>query len=76
MSGFGTADRSAFKPVIGGSNMLGSTPNLVLVPYFEYFDLDNWYEVWDRGALDLREVLSLWTAAVSIQELFGQANSV
>jgi hypothetical protein len=41
-----------------------------LVPYFEYFDLVGWFEIWTSGESNLRGVKSVRTAKVSAQSSF------
>jgi hypothetical protein len=68
------SDRSVFRVVFRGSNVLGSIGYKLgeLVPYFECFDLVSWFEIWVNGESYLRGVKSVRTAAVSAQSNFGR----
>jgi hypothetical protein len=57
LSSFLSSDRSVFKLVFGGLNVLGLAPNLVSsFLYFEYFDPVTQFEIWVSEDSDLRAV--------------------
>jgi hypothetical protein len=52
-------DRSIFKLVLGGSNMLGLAPNFVSFCLLEYSDLVFCFKILVTGESDLKAVLSV-----------------